>query len=189
MELAHLRMVMPPSVTGPALGLLAAHDGVPNLVAVRAGHLPEGDAVECDVVRGAADELLGRLRAPGVDRTGSIAVEQVGLILSRRAEEAVGEQPRALANAPLWAGVEARIRAETTYPPSFYLFLAVAGIIGSVGIMTNSQILIVAAMVVGPEYHAIVGVALGLAVWTAAAAAGSSRGSTRWAPDSPWPSW
>lgn len=34
--------------------------------------------------------------------------------------------------------------------------------IGSVGIVTNSQILIVAAMVVGPEYGAIVSVALGI---------------------------
>ncbi len=35
-------------------------------------------------------------------------------------------------------------------------------LIGSVGIVTNSQILIVAAMVVGPEYGAIVSVALGI---------------------------
>jgi hypothetical protein len=31
----------------------------------------------------------------------------------------------------------------------------IAGLIGSVGIMTNAQILILAAMVVGPEYNAI----------------------------------
>ena len=30
------------------------------------------------------------------------------------------------------------------------------------GILTNSQILIVGAMVVGPEYNAIIGVALGI---------------------------
>jgi uncharacterized hydrophobic protein (TIGR00271 family) len=38
----------------------------------------------------------------------------------------------------------------------------VAGLIGAVGILTNSQILIVGAMVVGPEYNAIIGVALGI---------------------------
>lgn len=47
-------------------------------------------------------------------------------------------------------------------PPSFYLFLVVAGLIGAVGIITNSQILIVAAMVVGPEYGAITSVALAI---------------------------
>jgi uncharacterized hydrophobic protein (TIGR00271 family) len=65
-------------------------------------------------------------------------------------------------HAPLWIAVEARIRAEGTYLPSFYLFLTIAGLIGAVGIVTNSQILIVAAMVVGPEYGAITSVALGL---------------------------
>ena len=48
------------------------------------------------------------------------------------------------------------------YSPSFYLFLIIARIIGAVGILTNSQILIVAAMVLGPEYGAITSIALGL---------------------------
>jgi len=42
------------------------------------------------------------------------------------------------------------------------ILLAIAGLIGAVGILTNSQILIVGAMVVGPEYNAIMGVALGI---------------------------
>jgi Domain of unknown function (DUF389) len=37
----------------------------------------------------------------------------------------------------------------------------VGGGFGAVGILTNSQILIVGAMVVGPEYNAIMGIALG----------------------------
>jgi uncharacterized hydrophobic protein (TIGR00271 family) len=38
----------------------------------------------------------------------------------------------------------------------------IAGLIGAVGILTNSQILIVGAMVVGPEYSAIIATALGI---------------------------
>ncbi len=38
----------------------------------------------------------------------------------------------------------------------------VAGLIGAVGILTNSQILIVGAMVVGPEYGAIISLAFGV---------------------------
>ena len=48
------------------------------------------------------------------------------------------------------------------YAPSFYILFAIAGLIGAVGILTNSQILIVGAMVVGPEYNAIMGIALGI---------------------------
>jgi uncharacterized hydrophobic protein (TIGR00271 family) len=48
------------------------------------------------------------------------------------------------------------------YSPSFFILLAIAGLIAAVGILTNSQILIVGAMVVGPEYSAIIAVALGI---------------------------
>ena len=64
--------------------------------------------------------------------------------------------------APVWEVVDATIRANATYPFSFYLLLVCAGMLAAVGILTNSQILIVGAMVVGPEYTAILGVALGI---------------------------
>ena len=63
---------------------------------------------------------------------------------------------------PAWEIVESRIRAGGQYPPSFYALLLIAGLIGAVGILTNSQILVVAAMVVGPEYGAIMATALGI---------------------------
>jgi hypothetical protein len=47
--------------------------------------------------------------------------------------------------------VEAAIRGGAVYSPSFFGLLAIAGLIGAVGILTNSQILIVGAMVVGPN--------------------------------------
>jgi uncharacterized hydrophobic protein (TIGR00271 family) len=58
--------------------------------------------------------------------------------------------------------VGARIRAGGVYAPSFYGLLVIAGLIASVGILTNSQILVVGAMVVGPEYNAIIAVADGI---------------------------
>lgn len=57
--------------------------------------------------------------------------------------------------APVWEMVEAVIREGEAYAPSFYALLAIAGLIGAVGLLTNSQILIVGAMVVGPEYNAV----------------------------------
>lgn len=51
---------------------------------------------------------------------------------------------------------------EGTFPPSWYALLVIAGLIGAIGILTNSQILIVGAMVVGPEYGAIISLAFGV---------------------------
>ncbi|KUJ65576.1 hypothetical protein ACZ90_46565 [Streptomyces albus subsp. albus] len=163
MVLIHFRMVTPPALTQQTVDLLTADGRVLNLVVVRsAAQGPDGDALECDVLQGAANGVLGGLRKLGVDRVGSIAVDDVEMMFSQRAEEIEADQPSALVHTPMWAAVEAHIRAEGTYLPSFYLFLVIAGLIGSVGIMSNSQILIVAAMVVGPEYNAITSVALGL---------------------------
>ena len=72
------------------------------------------------------------------------------------------ESPRALRFSPVWEEAEARIRAGGRYPPSWFLLLTIAGLIAAVGLLTNSQILIVGAMVVGPEYDAIISVALGI---------------------------
>jgi uncharacterized hydrophobic protein (TIGR00271 family) len=63
--------------------------------------------------------------------------------------------------APVWDEVDARIRSDGRFPPSWYGLLVIAGLIASVGLITNSQILIVGAMVVGPEYGAIVALAYG----------------------------
>jgi uncharacterized hydrophobic protein (TIGR00271 family) len=163
MDLVHVRIVLPPALTERTLELLTADRHVLNLVVMPASALgPGNDALECDVLKGAANHLLGGLRALGVDDAGAIAVDDIEVLFSRRADEIEADEPRLLVHAPLWSAVEANIRASGTYLPSFYLLLVIAGVIGAVGIMTNSQILVVAAMVVGPEYGAISSIALGL---------------------------
>jgi uncharacterized hydrophobic protein (TIGR00271 family) len=163
MGMIHLRLVSPFDLTEKAVALLAGAPGVLNLVVLpgRARN-PDGDAIECDVLSGTANTVLPSLRQLQVGQRGSIVIEPVELAISGRAADVETQQLGALANAPVWEEVEARIRADATYSPSFYLFLIIAGIIGAVGILTNSQILIVAAMVLGPEYGAITSIALGL---------------------------
>ncbi|MEV6006590.1 DUF389 domain-containing protein [Streptomyces sp. NPDC051976] len=163
MEMIHVRLVSPADLTSRAVGLLTDDRYVFNLVVLpgRARN-PDGDAIECDILAGAANTVLGGLRELEVDRRGSIVIEPVEMAFSGAAATAERQQLGSLAHAPVWEEVEARIRAEGTYLPSFYVYLVIAGLIGAVGILTNSQILIVAAMVVGPEYGAITSVALGI---------------------------
>ncbi|MFD5636416.1 DUF389 domain-containing protein [Streptomyces sp. NPDC127077] len=163
MDLIHVRMVSPARLTGAVASLLAADPRVVNLV-VQPGiaRKPDGDALSCDVLTGGANDVLRRLRELRLDEVGSIVVEPVDMAITGHALASGAGRPGPLSRAPVWEEVEARIRAQGTYAPSFYLYLVVAGLIGAVGIVTNSQILIVAAMVVGPEYGAIVSVALGI---------------------------
>ncbi|MET8325292.1 DUF389 domain-containing protein [Streptomyces sp. NPDC005181] len=164
MDMIHVRLVIPPDLADETVAVLSADRCVFNLVSLPdAARHPDGTAVQCDILAGAANETLGRLRGLAVEQRGSIVVEPVDMALSGPAAEVEKQTLGARARAPIWEEVEARIHAEGTYRPSFYLYLAIAGIIGSVGIITNSQILIVAAMIVGPEYGAITSISLGLA--------------------------
>jgi uncharacterized hydrophobic protein (TIGR00271 family) len=164
----HVRVASPADLTGDVVGLLTASPGVVNLVVLPgAGHGPTADAVQFDLARAAANPVLRRLRDLQAEHLGPIVVEEVdamigagqpgrphrvaGLLGSYRGE-----------TAPVWDLVESKIAADSAYAPSFFVLLILAGLIGAVGILTNSTILIVGAMVVGPEYSATIAVALGI---------------------------
>jgi uncharacterized hydrophobic protein (TIGR00271 family) len=123
---------------------------------------PDGDAVHFDVLHGAANEVIGRLRDFGLEQRGSIVMENVDTSISALADRAAARRGRYHEFTPVWAEVEARIALEGTFPPSWFTLLVIAGLIGAIGILTNSQILIVGAMVVGPEYGAILSLAFGV---------------------------
>jgi uncharacterized hydrophobic protein (TIGR00271 family) len=134
--------------------------------------------VHFDVLNGAANEVIGRLRDLGLAERGSIVIENVDTSISTLVERLGAGRGRFQRFAPVWAEVEARLTTEGLFPPSWYSLLVIAGLIGAIGILTNSEILIVGAMVVGPEYGAILSLAFGVTrrdssrVWSSAAALG-----------------
>jgi uncharacterized hydrophobic protein (TIGR00271 family) len=159
----HVRVVSPPALTGHLAGQLAVMPGVQNVI-VQAGAAvrPPGDAVQFDVRDDTANPTFAALRGLGLDESAAICVERVDAALTgaRLAVPRYGALRRE--TPPVWEMVEARIRAGQAYAPSFYVLLAAAGLIAAVGLLTNSQVLIVGAMVVGPEYNAIIAVALAI---------------------------
>jgi uncharacterized hydrophobic protein (TIGR00271 family) len=159
----HLRVVSPPDVTETLMPMLRAEPAVLNLT-VLPGVVsnPDGDAVQFDVVQSAANDVVGRLRALGVEQRGSIVLENVDTSISALADRVTARRGRFEQFTPVWPEIEARIRTDGTFPPSWFGLLVIAGLIGAVGILTNSQILIVGAMVVGPEYGAILSLAFGV---------------------------
>ena len=173
----HLRVVSPPDTTDALVPALRAEPAVMNLTVLRSAvSNPDGDAVQFDVLQGAADEVIERLRHLGVEQRGSIVLENIDASVSALADSVSARRTRFQQFRPVWAEVEARIRLGGSYPPSWFGLLIIAGLIGAVGILTNSEILIVGAMVVGPEYGAILSLAFGVnrhdhtRAWHAAAA-------------------
>jgi uncharacterized hydrophobic protein (TIGR00271 family) len=154
----HVRVVSPPGATGDLVDRLAADPGVRSLVVLPgAARHPDGDAIQFDLLDQFANPVLQALRTQ-IGGDGSIVIQT-----ATATEPTAAEGSRRYADVPpVWDLVEAKIRAGGRYPPSFFTLLVTAGLIGAVGILVNSQILIVGAMVVGPEYGAIMATALGI---------------------------
>lgn len=158
----HVRVVSPPGSTGHLVERLSTDPGVRNLVVMPgAARRPDGDAVQFDLLTRFANPVLRELRARVQDH-GSVVIQNVDAAITGPGEAADHRGQRYGEVPPVWELVESTIRAGGEYPLSFFALLVIAGLIGAVGILTNSQILIVAAMVVGPEYGAIMATALGI---------------------------
>jgi uncharacterized hydrophobic protein (TIGR00271 family) len=151
--LTSLRLIVPAALVEEVLRLLRGLVAVTNIVHLPgAGLEPAGDVVLCDVAREEASVVVEQLSALGLYRDGSIALEAVDASVSRAAHAAMERAPGSTADAVLWEQVEQNVRESTDLSASYVLFMAIATMIAAVGILTDSAVLIVGAMVVGPEF-------------------------------------
>jgi uncharacterized hydrophobic protein (TIGR00271 family) len=157
----HVRIISPPDVTSQLIDMLESHSGVLSLVLLpAAARRPSGDVVHFDLRNEVANRVMLQLHELGIPRYAAVAVESVEVAIADAGSGTVQHEARRREHEPVWDIVEAMIRQGASYPPSFFILLVIAGLIAAVGILTNSQILIVGAMVVGPEYGSIMFAAL-----------------------------
>ena len=159
--MVHLRIVAPRDYAEHALELLTATPSVVNLIHLEgAAHKPEGDVILCDVAREDASVIVGDLKEFGIEREGSIAMEMIDSLISDHAEAAEKAAAGAPSDAVVWEEVEARTSENTELSASFLLFITLACLIATVGVILDSPILIIGAMVVGPEFGPLAGLAV-----------------------------
>ena len=151
--MVHLRLIVPVALIATVLDHLRRTPGVAHVVHVEsATSTPAGELVLCDVVREAANAVIEWLQGREIHHTGAIAVEALEAVVSDAAEEAERLAPGQAADALVWEEIDARARTDSALTASFLVFMCVASVIAGVGILLDSPILIVGAMVVGPEY-------------------------------------
>jgi uncharacterized hydrophobic protein (TIGR00271 family) len=149
----HLRLIVPAESIDVVVELLASTPGVVHLVrGAGSATLPHGEVVSCDVARESANEIIERLQDHGVHRAGAIVVEAVELVVSDAAAAAEASSPGEGGDALVWEQLEARTRDEATLTVSFLVFMSIAATIAAIGILLDSPILVIGAMVVGPDY-------------------------------------
>ncbi|MET9295152.1 DUF389 domain-containing protein [Streptomyces sp. NPDC003077] len=159
----HLRLMVPTDRTEEVTQLLERTVGTTNLaVFTGAARDPRGDVIQCDVAREAADGVLRELRALGLYESGSIAVEDIDLSLSRRADQAEEDAPGEGADAVLWESLTEATHEESTLSATYLAFLTLATMIAACGVVLDNAILIVGAMAVGPEFGPLAGICTAL---------------------------
>ena len=104
----------------------------------------------------------GRCVTSALDHSGVICVERLDAALTGQPPLAADRGALRRETVPVWERCRPSSAAGRQMPRAFTSCWPVAELIGAVGLITNSQVLIVAAMVVGPEYYAIIAVALGI---------------------------
>ncbi|MGX1883485.1 DUF389 domain-containing protein [Streptomyces sp. NPDC055287] len=154
----HLRLIVPADRTDEVVRTVEKTVGTTHLAVVPgAARDPQGDLVLCDVAREAGDDLISALRALGIDETGSIAVENIDLSLSERADRAEKDAPGEGADAVLWEQLTDATHEESTLSVTYIAFLSLATMIAACGVVLDNAILIVGAMAVGPEFGPLAG--------------------------------
>jgi uncharacterized hydrophobic protein (TIGR00271 family) len=159
----HLRIASPASLTDQVVAVFTDDPAVSQLAVLREASLqPAGDIVLADVAREATNELLERLDGLGIPEFGTIHVEPVTTWVSRAGLNAERQTPGSSADAVVWADVTQRAYEESELNWTYLAFMTLATMLASVAIVVDSQVLVIGAMVLGPEFIPIA--ALGLAL-------------------------
>jgi uncharacterized hydrophobic protein (TIGR00271 family) len=159
----NLRILAPTKLTDNVVQILEDDPYVSGIAVLRAAAIrPAGDLVFADVAREAANDIVTQLRDLGVHREGTIEIQPVTTWLSGRGFDAECKAPGSSADAVVWAEVAQRSYEETELNWTYLSFLTLATVIAAIAIVLDSQILVIGAMVLGPEFGAIA--ALGVAL-------------------------
>lgn len=158
----HLRATCPAEDVEQVLGCLRGATGVTGLVHLPGVVLdPPGDLVEADLAREAVDGVVEDLQRCGLLRgDGALVLLDVDTATGRPVDRAEDDAPGEGVDAVVWSQLVERAESDGSLSAAFVVFLTVATLIAAVGLITDSQVLIVGAMVLGPEFTALASLAV-----------------------------
>jgi uncharacterized hydrophobic protein (TIGR00271 family) len=162
-RMLRLQISVPSTLTDEVLEILVDDPAVSALSVVRKASIrPPGDLMFADVAREAANDVVDRLRDLGVPREGTVHIEPVHTWLSQRGFDAARRAPGSGADAVVWADVTQRAYDESELNWTYMSFMTLATLIAGIAIVLDSQILVIGAMVLGPEFMAVAALGVGL---------------------------
>ena len=159
--LLQLRVTVPPDRTDRVRELFEDDPGTAHLAVLPGASVsPAGDLVLADVARESADALVAALRELNVHRDGAIAITSVDAAVSSAARKAEEAAPGDAADAVVWEQVVRTTDADSSLSVSYLAFLTIATMLAGIAIINDSAILTIGAMVLGPEFVPLAGLAV-----------------------------
>ncbi|WP_309646969.1 DUF389 domain-containing protein [Nocardioides sp.] len=161
--LVHFRLTTPVAMSDAVRDFLLDNHSITNLT-VQPGAVvkPAGDLIECDVAREHAGEVLTCLRDLGVHEQGGIVITAPTGTPFETARQLEADAPGHPDDAVIWESVEGQAEAGAVPTLSFHVFLVIAVALAGIAVVTDSAVLVIGAMVVGPEFSAIASVCAGI---------------------------
>jgi uncharacterized hydrophobic protein (TIGR00271 family) len=159
--LLQLRVTVPPDRTDRVRELFENDAGTAHLAVLPGASVsPAGDLVLADVARESADALVSALRDLDVHRDGAIALTTIDAAVSSAARRAEEQAPGDAADAVVWEQVVRTTDADSALSVSYLAFLTIATMLAAIAIINDSAILTIGAMVLGPEFVPLAGLAV-----------------------------
>ncbi|WP_460605061.1 DUF389 domain-containing protein [Jatrophihabitans fulvus] len=155
----HLRVVCPAERADAVESLLESEVGA---VARTRGESSSGTVLEADLARECADGVLDDLRDLGVLDAGMVTLTALDTAIGEVARRAEDAAPGEGADALIWEDLAARTGEDSTLTWTFGAFMTLACLLAAIGVVTDSTITVVGAMVVGPEFGPLAGLAVAL---------------------------
>jgi len=156
-----LRVTATGALSAQVESVLRAAPSMTGLACYRGASLdPPGDIYVVQVERDAVNDIIEELMKLGVQLDGSIEIFENATWISYRGLRA--EQTSPAPDNVIWADVLEQAEEDTKITPIFLAFMVLATMLAAIAVITDSVILVIGAMVVGPEFIAVI--TLGLAL-------------------------
>ena len=151
------------ALSADVVALLARSQATSALAVHRGASLsPVGDVIEADLPRESINSVVDALVALGVAVDGTIQLLPVHSWVSARGLAAEQDIPGASPDAVVWTEVIERAYEESSITYTFISFMILATLLAGIAVVTDSVILVIGAMVLGPEFVPIAALGLGL---------------------------
>lgn len=161
--LVHVRLTVPTHLVEPVLGLVADNPAVTNVVHVpHASVKPKGDLVQADIAREAASSLLDDLADLGLTHEGGVVLLPLTATPFDAADEADDAADGSPEDAVIWEVLLEGAKDAVRPTVVFHCFLLIAVLLAAVAVLTDSSVLVVGSMVVGPDFAVVAAICTGL---------------------------